>query len=449
MVVKRIPHLTTLQAFQDHWPMAFEIIFTFFLVFLNGFFVASEFAIVKVRASQLEVRAQAGHRAAHLASHIVNHLDGYLAATQLGVTLASLGLGWIGEPVFSKVLIHMMEALGIDLSEKMAHNIALPIAFSVITMLHIVFGELAPKSLAIQRAEKVTLVVSFPLRVFYVVFKPFIWALNGISNVMLKSVGITPSHEEEVHSNDELKFLIQQGHETGAIEATDYDIIKNAFNFSERTAKQVMVPRTQLLAIDLETFDDNKLEEILEARFSRIPCYVGGLDNIVGVVYLKDLLLKIRKKEKFDLQEVMRPMPAVPETKKIGPLLKEFQQKHEQIAVVVNEYGGTSGIITMEDILEELVGEIQDEFDDEAPFVTKVREGVYHVLAGSSLDDINDYLPHPIKKDEHYETLAGLLSLKFGSIPAVNEKIAFDGYEFIVLKRDKNVVTLVQLVDIS
>ncbi|MBK9448856.1 MAG: HlyC/CorC family transporter [Bacteroidetes bacterium] len=429
--------------------MALELLFTFFLVFLNGFFVASEFAIVKVRASQLEVRVAEGHRAANLASHIVNHLDGYLAATQLGVTLASLGLGWIGEPVFSKVFLSITHALGIEMDEHLAENIAFVFAFTLMTMLHIIFGELAPKSVAIQRAEKVTLIVSFPLRVFYLVFKPFIWALNGISNVLLRVAGIAPSHEVEVHSNDELKFLMQQGQKTGAIEATDYDIIKNAFNFSERTARQVMVPRTQLLAIDLEDFDDQKLEEILEARFSRIPCHAGGLDNIVGVVYLKDLLLKIRRGEKFEIRDVMRPMPAVPETKKIGPLLKEFQQKHEQIAVVVNEYGGTSGIITMEDILEELVGEIQDEFDDEAPFVEMIKEGTYHVLAGTALDDINDMLPHAIKKDEHYETLAGLLSLRFGSIPAVNDKIEFDGYEFTVLKRDKNVVTLVQLVDLA
>lgn len=428
--------------------MALEIILTFFLVFLNGFFVASEFAIVKVRASQLEVKVQEGHRAANLASHIVNHLDGYLAATQLGITLASLGLGWIGEPVFSKILIELMNGIGFDLTEQLAHRISMPIAFSVITMLHIVFGELAPKSLAIQRAEKVTLVISFPLRVFYIIFRPFIWVLNGISNVILKMVGIKPSHETEVHSHDELKFLIQQGHETGAIEATDYDIIKNAFDFSERTAKQVMVPRTQLLAIDVEEFDESKLEEVLEARFSRIPCHVGGLDHIVGVLYLKDLLLHIRRGHTLNIQEIMRPIPAVPETKKIGPLLKEFQQKHEQIAVVVNEYGGTSGIITMEDILEELVGEIQDEFDDEAPFVERLRDGVFQVMAGASIDDINEFLPHPIKKDEHYETLSGLLSMQFGSIPAVNDQIEFDGYRFTILKRDKNVVSSVQLVDL-
>jgi CBS domain containing-hemolysin-like protein len=252
-----------------------------------------------------------------------------------------------------------------------------------------------------------------------------------------------------VHSNDELKFLMQQGKETGAIVSTDYDIIKNAFDFSERTARQVMVPRTQLLAIDLEDFDESNLEEIVEARFSRIPCYEGGLDNIVGVVYLKDVLLKMRRNAPLDLRKIMRPVSMIPETKKIGQLLKEFQQKHQQMAVVINEYGGTSGIITMEDILEELVGEIQDEFDDEAPFVEPHKDGGYSVMAGVSIDDINEHLPHPIKKDEHYETLAGLLSLKFGSIPAVNESIEFDGYRFTVLKRSRNVVVLVHVLDLE
>ena len=431
--------------------MVFNLFLTFFLVLLNGFFVAAEFAIVKVRASQLEMKVQSGHRAANLASIIISHLDGYLAATQLGITLASLGLGVVGERAFSSVVLLVMNALGfhVDEHDPIAHSISLPISFALMTMLHIIFGELAPKSLAIQRSERVTLYVAYPLRVFYLVFKPFIWLLNGLSNVLLKMIGITPSHEEEVHSNDELKFLMQQGKETGAIEAADYDIIKNAFDFSERTARQVMVPRTQLLAINLEGFDEQNLEEIVEARFSRIPCYEGGLDNIVGVVYLKDVLLKMRRNEPLDLREIMRPVSMIPETKKIGSLLKDFQQKHEQIAVVINEYGGTSGIITMEDILEELVGEIQDEFDDEAPFVVTLQGGAFHVMAGTNIDDINEHLPHPIKKDEHYETLAGLLSLKFGSIPAVNDSIEFDGYKFTVLKRTKNVVTLVHLVDLD
>jgi CBS domain containing-hemolysin-like protein len=448
-IVISSPHFTKLAAYFLGSSMIFGVVFTLFLVLLNGFFVAAEFAIVKVRASQLEIRAQSGHRAANLASHIVSHLDGYLAATQLGITLASLGLGWIGERTFEEIFKVFLESLGMHLEPSIVTTISIVIGFLIITMMHIIFGELAPKSLAIQRSEKVTLYVAYPLQAFYVVFRPFIWVLNGMSNVILKAFGITPSHEEEVHSNDELKFLMQQGKETGAIEATDYDIIKNAFDFSERTARQVMVPRTQLMAINLEDFDEQNLEEIVEARFSRIPCYEGGLDNIVGVVYLKDVLLKMRRNEPLDIRQIMRPVSMIPETKKIGSLLKEFQQKHEQIAVVINEYGGTSGIITMEDILEELVGEIQDEFDDEAPFVELLKDGTFHVMAGTSIDDINEHLPHPIKKDEHYETLAGLLSLKFGSIPAVNERIEFDNYRFTVVKRSKNLVTLVHLEDLD
>lgn len=428
--------------------MALGILFTLFLVFLNGFFVAAEFAIVKVRASQLEIKAKTGHRAANLASHIVSHLDGYLAATQLGVTLASLGLGWVGEPVLSKMLIQMFELFGLNLTETTAHSISLPIAFSIMTVLHIVFGELAPKSVAIQKSEAVTLYIAFPLRAFYVVFKPFIWVLNGFSNIMLKMVGITPSHGEDVHSNDELKFLIQQGREAGSIEDTDYDIIKNAFDFSQRTAKQVMVHRVQILALDLNDFDNAKLEEIIQNRFSRIPCFEDNLDNLVGVVYLKDILLKMRRGQEVNIREIMRPMMAVPESKKIGKLLKDFQVKHEQIAAVINEFGGTSGIITMEDILEELVGEIQDETDDEAPFVEKIDSQTFNVLAYAFLDDINDLLPHEIHREGGVETLAGLLLLRFGMIPKVGDSITFDNYEFTILKRHKNVITMVKVVDV-
>lgn len=427
--------------------MALGILFTLFLVFLNGFFVAAEFAIVKVRASQIEIRAKTGNRAATLASHIVSHLDGYLAATQLGVTLASLGLGLVGEPVISDILIKLFELVGLHLTETMAHSIALPIAFSIMTVLHIVFGELAPKSVAIQKSEMVTLYIAYPLRIFYLVFKPFIWVLNGFSNVMLKMVGITPSHGEDVHSNDELKFLIQQGREAGSIEDTNYDIIKNAFDFSERLAKQVMVHRMQILAIDLNDFDDKKLDEILQERFSRVPCFEDNLDNVVGVVYIKDILLKMRRSQKVDIRETMRPLMAVPESKKIGSLLKDFQQKHEHIAAVINEYGGLSGIITMEDILEELVGEIQDESDDEAPIVVNIKDSVYHVQANTSLIDINNDLPHEINRVGGQETLAGILLHRFGRIPSVNDTTTFDGYEFTVLKREKNVITLVKVVD--
>jgi CBS domain containing-hemolysin-like protein len=427
--------------------MALDIFITVLLVSFNGFFVAAEFAIVKVRASQLELKVNQGHRIAILSKHIVSHLDGYLAATQLGITLASLGLGWIGEPVVSKIIINIMDLMGFAANPELAHKIALPVAFIIITILHIVFGELAPKSIAIQRSEKTTLFIAYPLQFFFFIFRPFIWILNGIANFILKLIGITAVHGADIHSSEELKYLVQEGQKSGEIDDAEYKIIKNAFEFSEQTAKQVMVPRTQVFAFDINEFDAKTIEKMIEESYSRIPCYDDNLDNIVGVVYLKDILIASRKKDQFDIRSIVRNMHVVPETKSIGQLLNEFQIKHQQMALVVNEYGGTEGIITMEDILEELVGEIQDEYDNEIPFVEKVGEKTYNVLASASLDDINEFLPHPIKKDKQYETLAGYLILQSGKIPAIKEKIVIDNYEFSILKRNKSSILLVQLVD--
>jgi CBS domain containing-hemolysin-like protein len=429
--------------------MVLDFLITFILVFMNGFFVAAEFAIVKVRASQLEIKVKEGSRVATLAKHIVQHLDGYLAATQLGITIASLGLGWIGEPVVSKIIISIMGLTGMEVDPELAHKIALPVAFILITILHIVFGELAPKSLAIQRPEKTTLIIAYPLQFFFFVFKPVIWVLNSLANRILKLIGIKPVADAEVHSSEELRYLVQQGQEGGKIDAAEYKIIKNAFDFSEQTAKQIMVPRVNVFAIDLNDFNDAMVDKIIEENFSRIPCYEENFDNVAGVVYLKDILLAARKKESVNIRSIMRPIHAVPETKSIGTLLNEFQSRHQQIALVVNEYGGTEGIITMEDILEELVGEIQDEYDNEIPFVQKVGEKTYNVLASATLDDINELLPHPIEEDELYETLAGYLILKFGRIPVVKEKISADGYEFSIISKNKRTVGMVQVVDLT
>ncbi|MBK6950958.1 MAG: HlyC/CorC family transporter [Crocinitomicaceae bacterium] len=429
--------------------MLFDIFITLFLVFLNGFFVAAEFAIVKVRASQLEVKAKAGNRFAILSKHIVSHLDGYLAATQLGITLASLGLGWIGEPVVSKMIMGIMHAFGSEMDEVLAHRIALPIAFAIITVLHIVFGELAPKTIAIQRSEKTALVLSYPLQFFYFIFRPFIWVLNGIANFLLKLLGITASHGNEVHSSDELKYLVQLGKESGEIGETNYDIIKNAFEFSDHTAEEIMVPRTKVIAIDLNDYNSDTIDKMIDESFSRIPCYEDSLDNITGIVHLKDILKAMRKGGDVNVKELIAPVLLIPQNKRIGQLLKEFQSKRQQMAVVVDEYGGTIGIITMEDILEELVGEIQDEYDNETPFVEKTGDKTYSVLASATLDDVNDLLPHEIEKDEAFNTLAGYLIHKFGKIPSVNEKISVDNYEFTILKKTRTTITLVRMVDLT
>ncbi len=429
--------------------MLTQVIITLVLVFLNGFFVAAEFAIVKIRATQLEQKAQDGNAMAILSKKIVANLDGYLAATQFGITLASLGLGWIGEPVVSKILISGMELVGLSLDPELAHQIALPAAFAIITVLHIVFGELAPKSIAIQRPEATTLFLSYPLHAFYLVFRPVVWVLNGIANFILKGIGITPTHGSEVHSSDELRYLVQQQKDSGMIEAADYDLIKNAFNFSERIAKQVMIPRPQIVGVDINDFNEAKLEKIIEEGYSRMPVYEDTRDQIVGVLHLKDLLLKMRKGEEIVISTLVRPVATVHESKPIGALLRDFQVNHQQMAVIIDEYGGVDGIVTMEDILEELVGEIQDEYDNEVPIVKNESDNTYTVLGSASISDINDKLPHDIFKEGEYETLAGFLIWKFGRIPAVGEKLKTKHYEYTVLKKHRSTISQVKITSLD
>ena len=429
--------------------MTLNIFITILLVLMNAFFVATEFAIVKVRASQLEIKIQSGNQFALLAKNIISHLDAYLAATQLGITLASLGLGWIGEPVVSVLIENLLHRIGIEIKPETAHDIALPVAFAIITILHIVFGELAPKSLAIQRSERTTLIIAYPLRLFYIIFKPFIWILNGIANMILRLFGIHAVHGSEVHSSDELKYLVEQGKETGMIEPADYNIIKNAFDFSERTARQIMVSRTQVSAIDINNFNDEVLEKVIEENYSRIPCYEDSFENIIGVVYLKDILIRMRKHETINIREIIRPVMIIPETKHIGQLLKDFQVKYQQIAIVVDEYGSTKGIVTMEDILEELVGQIQDEYDTERPVIEKTGNKTFKVIPFAAVKDINELLPHPIEENTNYDTLAGFLIDKFKRIPEINKQIISNDYEFTVLKKQGSMITVVQVKDLK
>ncbi|MBD8390335.1 hemolysin family protein [Dysgonomonas sp. BGC7] len=425
-----------------------SILVTLLFVFFNGFFVAAEFAIVKVRSSQLELRAQGGSRTAVLSKHIVTHLDSYLAATQFGITLSSLALGWIGEPVVSKIIKELIAVFSITLEPSTLSFISLATAFIIITILHIVLGELAPKSLAIQRSEQTTLAVAYPLHAFYWVCRPAIWLLNGIANLVLKAVGLHTVSEQEAYSSDELRYLVDQAKESGRVDETEFDIIQNAFDFSERTARQVMVPRTQVVSIDVNDYNEQTLEFVIEEGYSRIPCYEDSIDNTIGVVHLKDILKKMRVSGTVDIRSIVRPVSFTPETKRIGQLLKEFQVKHQQIAVVLNEYGGVEGVITMEDILEELVGEIQDEYDNEIPFVEQTGEYTYSVIATAAISDINDELPHSIDKDKQYDSLAGYLIDKFGRIPNTHDKLEAEGYQFTVLKKNKTSIVVVQLKDL-
>ncbi|NEM96925.1 hemolysin family protein [Pontibacter burrus] len=418
--------------------MILDILLTIFLVLLNGFFVAAEFAIVKVRSSQIELKAQAGNTMAKLAAHMISHLDAYLSATQLGITLASLGLGWIGESVVSQIIINVMATFGFEPSPEVAHRIALPVAFALITVLHIVFGELAPKSLAIQRPESTTLAIALPLRFFYIIFIPFIWLLNGFSNFILRSIGIRPLHGAEVHSAEELRLLFEQSAEGGALQDSQHELIENVFQFNERMVKQILVPRTKMVAVDINISEHDLMEIIFNEGYSRLPVYSGNIDNIVGVLYVKDLLSLMRLGEKIVLENLIRPAYFVPETKKINRLLKQFQRRHLHMAIATDEFGGVSGIVTIEDIIEELVGEIQDEYDEEVPLVEMVADFEYKVSGSAAISDANDYLPYPLPEGEDYETVGGLVSVIYGQIPEnITDPIEFNEYEVHVLEKSE------------
>lgn len=421
--------------------MGFALFFTFFLVFLNGFFVAAEFALVKVRASQIEIKAKTGSRVAKIAKHMTQHLDGYLAATQLGITLASLGLGWVGEAVMTDIVSRFFNFIEVDMSSTVATNIGHVLAFAIITVLHIVFGELAPKSLAIQRPIGTTMSIALPLHFFYLLFRPFIWLLNGFANFILKLLGIsTIAGHEAHHSSEELQYLLDQGKESGALEINEHELIKNVFDFNERVVKNIMVPRTKISGIELNTSHKEVLDIVIHEGYSRIPVYDETIDKIVGIVHAKDILPLLAENKECILKDIIRIPYFIPETKKINDLLSELQLKRIQIAIVLDEFGGTAGMVTLEDIMEELVGEIQDEYDEEKPIVEVMSKNEFIIDATASIYDVNEFLPHDLPEDGDYDTVAGLVSEIFGKIPDVGETSDFNGYTITILKKaDQNV----------
>jgi CBS domain containing-hemolysin-like protein len=423
--------------------MVIDIIITIFLVLLNGFFVAAEFAIVKVRSSQIAI--QAGTASKRAAQIVIDNLDGFLAATQLGITLASLGLGWIGEDVVSHLILNLMQSLGLSFSPELSHQIALPVAFTILTVMHIVFGELAPKTLAIRYPTPTTLSVSIPLRVFYFIFKPFIAVLNGFAGLILKLFGIKPVHEgEEIHSEEELKLIIAESEEGGAIESSERELIQNVFDFDNRIIKQVMVPRFKISGISASSTLEQAVSIIFKEGYSRYPVYESGLDEIVGVVHTKDIMRHYIEKTGKTLGEIANKAYYVTENKPIDQVLREFQRKKVQMAIVVSEYGGTIGIVTLEDVLEELVGEIQDEHDHEAQVVTRMGN-TYQVIATSPIHDINKILEVPFEESDEYETLAGLLLYHKPFDLREGEEVVIDNYRIKILKMNRTLPELVEV----
>ncbi len=426
--------------------MLFNIALVLFFVALNGFFVAAEFAIVKVRSSQIEMRIRGGSKLAVLAKNMIHHLDAYLSATQLGITLASLGLGWIGESVVSGLIIDLTNYLGFGLDPALAHQIALPAAFLTITILHIVFGELAPKSMAIQRPEQMTLAVAVPLRLFYILFKPFIWTLNTFANRIIKSIGLEPvSDEHASHSADELMYLIAESSKSGVLEDSEHKMLENVFDFSDTPVKQIMVPRKNVVGVEISMNIDGLIDLIVEEGYSRLPVYDGSLDNIVGVIYAKDMISMLSHSGLIVIHDIIRPAFSVSEEEKINVLLKNLQQNKIHLAIVVDEFGGTAGIVTLEDILEEIVGEIQDEYDEEMPIIEDKGNNEFLVNAAAAIDDVNDFLPVPLPESDDYESVGGLIVGELGRIPNKSERIELKDYLCTIIQRSKRNIDQVKL----
>jgi CBS domain containing-hemolysin-like protein len=419
-----------------------------FIIAINAFFVAAEFSIIKVRYSQVEADAAAGSKIATLSQGVLDRLDAYLSAAQIGITLASLALGWVGEPIVAEALVWVIQALSLPLSEAFAHKIAIPVGFLIITVLHLIFGEAVPKYAAIYYPQELTYECALPLRFFAKMTAPLVWLINSGTWLVLAPFGIKVSSEEDSHTEEELRLLLAESaksSELGSIQKTEHELIERVFGFDERLVRQIMVPRTQMAAVSADSTPDEVLDTVSREGYSRIPVYTGSRDNIVGIVHTKELLRRVLDKQSFSLSSVMRPAYFVPETKKIRVLLRELQSKRMHMAIVVDEFGVTSGLVTLEDIVEELVGEIQDEFDDERPAVEARKDGGFIVNAHASILDVNALLPVSLPESGEYSTVAGFVNVIFSGIPEVGQECADGVYSVRVLKRSRGSVDSVLL----
>ncbi len=419
-----------------------SIILTLLLVSLNAFFVAAEFALVKVRESQLQEYSGGWAFLKRIALQMRRNLDAYLSATQLGITFASLGLGWIGEPVVASLLETGFHAIGLPLSPEAAYSIALPTAFLLITTLHIVLGELAPKSVAIQYPKSVAIAVAPLLRAFFLLFRPLIAALNGLSWLFLRAIGLRPVSGSELHSVEELRYVVRQQAE---LDPQQRALLENVLRFPSVTARQIMVPRTEIVAIERSMTSERIVELFLEEGYSRMPVYEGTLDTIVGIVYARDVLRLLWHRNLLIFDDIIRPAYFVHENESIEHILRTMQHQHVHMAIVVDDFGGTAGLLTLEDILEELVGEIQDEYDEELPPVQPLGQHRFLVRATAAIDDVNKHLPLPLPHGEDYDTVGGMVTTLMGRIPAEQTICRLGPYTCRVLKTSKRRVELVEL----
>jgi len=403
------------------------------LIFLNAFFTAAELSMARVRNTRMEELIQEGDWRAKAVRAHQDRLQYFLSATQLGITLASLGLGWVGEPAFAHVLMPALLAVGIQ-SEVVMHNVAAAVAFLFITFMHILVGELVPKAYAIRATEQVALWTALPIRGFQVLVKPALWLLDRTASSVLKWLHVDLQHTAEAHSEEELKMLLAESHRVGTLSGDKRELLENIIDYTERTARHAMIPRGDVVYLSLARSMEENFKIIGQTTHTRFPLGTIDIDHVAGMVHVKDLFLRRdHLKTSEDLVEIKRDILFVPESRPLDALLREFQQSRTHMAIVVDEYGGTAGMITLEDVIEEIVGEIQDEFDRESPKVQEKPEGL--VFDGLSLlYDVWEKLGVEVEESTEVSTIGGFVTERLGRIPRTGDRASVNAYDFRVLE---------------
>jgi CBS domain containing-hemolysin-like protein len=413
----------------------FYITTVILLVLANGFFVASEFALVGVRRSRVETLAAQGSPNARRLLRLLNNLNAYISATQLGITMASLALGWIGEPVFAHLLERPLNGL---VSEVTLHTISFAAAFTIITFLHIVLGELAPKTLALERAERVAMAISWPMEAFYWIFRWPIRLLDWAGTRTVRLFGLHPSGEHaSVYTEEELRHLVDISQQSGHLKPEERQLLHSVFEFAAVGVREAMIPRTQVEALPVTATLEQIRSVFLATGFSRLPVYRKRSDDIVGVVYRKDLDMGQVQSEGFNLEKLVRPPVFVPETTSAGRALKQMQSSRVHFVFVLNEHGGIEGILTLEDLLEEIVGEISDEYDKEVKEQIVAEAGSYLLDGMLAVRNANQHLGLKLPEDKGYKTIAGFLMAEAGRVPAQGDTVEYDGGVFKIERMDR------------
>lgn len=416
---------------------ALRLIAVILLVLANGFFVAAEFALVSVRKTRISELITQGNASAQWVRRALEDPDRFIAATQLGITLASLGLGWIGEPALGKLLLPIINLFPAGIEDELSHSLSAGLAFAIITFLHVVIGELAPKSIALQNPERTSLLVAQPTVITEWIFKPAIWLLNGTGNALLRMLGYEPAKAHElVHSPEEIKMLATASAESGIVKDSEEEMVHAVFEFGDMLVRQVMVPRTEMIAIQA----DSNLEEMIQVSvhhlFTKLPVYEESLDQVIGVVHLKDLVRALHGEENLNktARDLMREAIFIPETARLDDLLNRFRVRKRHMAIVLDEYGGTAGVVTLEDLLEEIVGEVSDPFDDE-PEISPLPDGSTSVDGLTLIDEVNEHFDFDLS-DPNYDTIAGYILGQLGRMAQVGDVITIEGTTLRVTAMD-------------